>query len=821
MERKGAGEHRQLGDVVALGLGALGAAGRQERGAFRAARRAEGGHLARHLQDVLLGAYIGGIHAVDRRVAGELLERAAAETGGVRVKGAIFHLDFRLDVGLGVERPEEPIKAGARGDEQLREDCDRQAVVVRADLLLAREHPVHGGVDFLRDRSHCLENRLLRREGVERLLERGEVDLLRLFGEERHVDVLHLLGGEQLDFDVVLDRLGQVEGVDIGEALDALVHEGVRELVELLLELLARRERRLAVGDARLEFGCLVHEAFQLDSGGVDSRERHAEPVGEAFPDAAFKACVHFIEVAVDAHRFGHVGADVGDDVLHFRGRLRRREPFHGLRVACDERLDDCQRESGVAAELGKTCDDEALDNPLRAAAERGGEELLAEVFGRDATAGGERGGIDCRADKAGIHDVVQSFAVGQPPGAQASADDIRRLRRENAIAREELVVEERLLDASVEVFVGEGRHIGLVRLFDGLGRFLGKGLEERVVRERPGGGVLWQRGEMPRQGDRVIVGEAVREIERRVVRDAALVENRDGGDAGLLAAPGVVRERIQERLPGLLRGEAPELGVDFQVDGHGSGLCTAQAQDLLFEPAREGGLAQPGRYRKRLAGGQAQRRRRGDVLAGRAVTGDEKLVEQVHRDLLHLNARAVVRELAAVRDDALEVRDVLVDVEGAAGRRERRVHRVSPPGPVGAHPVRAVELLRRADARFSPVLLGEGVEGRRVAVEDLADLLACEGPDAAALEGAVHGAVRREPQILADAGDLVRPDAAIGERRDERLLDRKHFLVGDRDDVPARHVDVVVDLGEFGLARELHFARVVVALREALELVQ
>ena len=202
-------------------------------------------------------------------------------------------------------------------------------------------------------------------------------------------------------------------------------------------------------------------------------------------------------------------------------------------------------------------------------------------------------------------------------------------------------------------------------------------------------------------------------------------------------------------------------------------------------------------------------------------MTGDKKLVEQVHRDLLHLNARAVVRELAAVRDDALEVRDVLIDVEGAAGRRERRVHRVSPPGPVGAHSVRAVELLRRADARFSPVLLGEGVEGRRVAVEDLADLLACEGPDAAALEGAVHGAVRREPQILADAGDLVRPDAAIGERRDERLLDRKHFLVGDRDDVPARHVDVVVDLGEFALARELHFARVVVALREALELVQ
>ena len=152
---------------------------------------------------------------------------------------------------------------------------------------------------------------------------------------------------------------------------------------------------------------------------------------------------------------------------------------------------------------------------------------------------------------------------------------------------------------------------------------------------------------------------------------------------------------------------------------------------------------------------------------------------------------------------------------------RERRVHRVSPPGPVGAHPARAVELLRRSDARFSPVLLGEGVEGRRVAVEDLADLLACEGPDAAALEGAVHGAVRREPQILADAGDLVRPDAAIGERRDERLLDRKHFLVGDRDDVPARHVDVVVDFGEFGLARELHFARVVVALREALKLVQ
>lgn len=111
------------------------------------------------------------------------------------------------------------------------------------------------------------------------------------------------------------------------------------------------------------------------------------------------------------------------------------------------------------------------------------------------------------------------------------------------------------------------------------------------------------------------------------------------------------------------------------------------------------------------------------------------------------------------------------------------------------------------------------GVDHVRVAVEDFANLLTGERADAALGEPRVRRAVRREPEFPADAVDLVRRYAVLRERAHEGVLDRELLGVGERLVVLVGLADVVVDLAERMVAREVHLAGVVLAGRDRLEL--
>lgn len=120
---------------------------------------------------------------------------------------------------------------------------------------------------------------------------------------------------------------------------------------------------------------------------------------------------------------------------------------------------------------------------------------------------------------------------------------------------------------------------------------------------------------------------------------------------------------------------------------------------------------------------------------------------------------------------------------------------------------------------RLDRDLLLRAIEHRRVAVENLADLLARERLDVAVREREVARAVGGKPQLGADPADLVRRNAVLRERADERLLDREHLLVLDFYLVAACPVDMVVDLLDRIFVDEPHLAGVVLAGRDGLEL--
>ena len=168
-----------------------------------------------------------------------------------------------------------------------------------------------------------------------------------------------------------------------------------------------------------------------------------------------------------------------------------------------------------------------------------------------------------------------------------------------------------------------------------------------------------------------------------------------------------------------------------------------------------------------------------------------------------------VEAEVHVAGDDRLGERDALVLLRPARAG-ERRVDLVARGGAVRAHPALAVNLGRRADARGAGVLVGVRVDRGGVAVEDVAHLLARERPDAARVERLVDPGLGREAEFAADPGDLVGGDAVGGEGLHEGVLHREHLLVGEGRGVGALKMDVVVDLAELGLARELHFAGVV-----------
>ena len=168
--------------------------------------------------------------------------------------------------------------------------------------------------------------------------------------------------------------------------------------------------------------------------------------------------------------------------------------------------------------------------------------------------------------------------------------------------------------------------------------------------------------------------------------------------------------------------------------------------------------------------------------------------------------------------DDFLEIRDFLRLRHGAAdgvARRAAVLLKVVQRGLVGP-----VELRRRLE-RLLPALGAGGVDGARVAVDDVADLLARQRLERTPGKRLRRRLVGRQPQLLADLVDFGHVHAVRGKRLHEGVLDRQDLLVGNRLRVRAQAMDVVVDLGELGFALERHFAGVIVARRHLLELVE
>ena len=231
---------------------------------------------------------------------------------------------------------------------------------------------------------------------------------------------------------------------------------------------------------------------------------------------------------------------------------------------------------------------------------------------------------------------------------------------------------------------------------------------------------------------------------------------------------------------------------------------------------------------------GEAAAYQQVDLLAARKLPGDvePRIVGRVGGELLPGRRELLARHLGhplgvlleepveVACDEPLEEQDVAVGGD-RAGITDRGVYLVAERRARFA--VRSRHASVQFGARADPGGAGMGVDRLGVTVEDLAHLLAGERLHAALAEGAVHGVARlgREAELPADASDLVAADAAGTERLDERCLHRHDLLVGERDHVAPAPGDVVVHLVERGLARELHLSSVVLAGRNALELLE
>ena len=375
-------------------------------------------------------------------------------------------------------------------------------------------------------------------------------------------------------------------------------------------------------------------------------------------------------------------------------------------------------------------------------------------------------------------------------------------------------------LHVSVVLGVGRGRDVGKPGIGHG-GRLLGGHRHEDAVgADLVRLGVRGEGDQLLREVERVLVRQAVRHRKRGVVGHAAAVEALDRQRPRLQAELRVVRQILQERLPRLARRERAVLADDvpFRLVDRGK---LREADDQVFEAFDELLLAQAGRHLdRRTVVRHRELRGREDVLARPVVARRQQRLELRLRHRENLGAVVVGHEVGGVRHDLREAGDVLVHVDRAPVARERLVDGVALRRARGLR-LRIDERLRPDDVLQIPVRAPGLVDRMGVAVEDLADLLAGERHDAAEAQGPVRRAGRREAELLADAVDLLLPDAVLRERLDERLLDRDHLGVGDLLVVLRRAVDVVVHLRELGFARELHLAGVVLAGRDVLELLE
>ena len=253
------------------------------------------------------------------------------------------------------------------------------------------------------------------------------------------------------------------------------------------------------------------------------------------------------------------------------------------------------------------------------------------------------------------------------------------------------------------------------------------------------------------------------------------------------------------------------------QLDRVRAGAEAGETDDHVLQPTGERRLVRPRLHREAPLPVRAPGNLRRAVRARMAVRDLQHDSERLLRHLEQLGAVVLRTVVHVAREKRLEEAEPALRGHRAA-RREFRVGLVALARAIPARLVvdAGVELLARADR---PRADGP-VDRRRVLVEDLADLLARERLEAALVELRVHGPVRREAELLADAAQRVVANAALLERLHERLLDRDHLGVRDGRLVLPPPPDEVVDFLDLGLAREPDLPGVERAVRDALELV-
>ena len=734
-------------------------------------------------------------------------------TGGV---GGLVRVVAQLLVGRDLGPREEVREVAADsvevegGDEEDRGDVGhlggadfahpaRQVVVGR---------PADGGHERLHRRIDLLLGRVLAQGGGER----GEGELAGR-GEERvEVEVLHLVLREQPFLEFGLSGGGDRERVGLFEDGGAFGGEALRLGAERLLDLGLAFGGDLPIGNPVLHGS---GQALKRSAGKGRLDERGGGDAGLG----GHRLADHPVERLLAA-RGGLGAADFRvDAVLDGRKRggdlVRARAGGEAPDEVRQDRLEDVGHALGIeagCAQLGAPPLGVLHDRLVRRALAGGAQEGLADAVGRRADVLAQ--GLDRRVNRADVQEV---------PGIRLRARDVRA--EDGADVRED-VGGERLERAEAPLAVaGEGHDDLLVEVLDrargdvGLGgrRFAGQiaGRCEHVA-DRRLRCALRQLRQIDQKRLRGRVREVVHEIEALVVRDARVLQERDDGGADLPALAAQILRQGGDPLGAPLGGKRAEFFAeadDPRVRGE-----AFEPDDHVLQLARPGRLVHPRVHRERLdlavSDRDPGRNARARMAAGLLDHDVERRVGHFE-EFLPVSAGP---EVHVARHERLEERDAAL-LRDRPARVEGGVDRLARGGARLALPRRdaGVELVARANRLRTRVSVDRG----GVAVEDLADLLARERPDRAVLEGGVHGLVRPEPELAADARDLVRADAALRERLDERLLDREDLGVGELGLVLARRVDVVVDLVEGGFARKLHLAGVVFAVRDGLELLE
>ena len=766
------------------------------------------------------GGRRGAVADFPRQLGPGLVGRVLAERGEEvgRVGLVVVHVAHVLvgpDLRAGEEGRQVVADAGMAVERRDEEDAGDVGELRGADRVgLALEEPQDRRTDAVGERLHRPIDVRLGPALAERRGERGEVDLRGLVEKGVQVEVAHLVLREEPFPELPLRGVREREPVAFCEDGGALVGEALRHVAERLLDLLR------GVG------GQIPPAEAVRDAGGelADARPGQGVPAerggGDAGPGGELRAD-HRAELrlaGLDGGGAAQLGVHpVQDGVERRRDVLRRaagRQAADEVGIAALERVDRGGRR-GLAGEiqLGEPGFDARGERPVRRRLGGGRPERVPHRLGGEAVPA-------LRAGQA-----LDGLGRDEQPDRRVRRDDGRA--EDGADVREDVGGERPVLAEESFVGVDEGRDDLVV---EGLGRSrrdVGQVRPPPVVRQvarhvKALAGPLRRRafrqgGELAQERCRGRVRQAVREREARVVVHARVLQERDaqGPDlVGRLVA--AVPDQGVDPSGALLARDGAEGGA--QLDRVRAGAEAGETDDHVLQPAGERRLVRPRLHREAPLPVRAPGDLRRAVRARMAVREVENDAERLLRHLEQLGAVGLRPEVDVAREERLEEGEPALRLDRAA-LREPGVGRVAlgdaPPARVGADA--GVDLRARADRH----LVLACVERLCVAVEDLADLLARERPEAALHQLRVHGLLRRQAELRADLGDLVRLDAAPRERVHERLLDRDHLGVGKRHLVPAGAGDVVVDLVDRVRVLEADLAGVVPAGGDVLELLE